>query len=195
MSPFNSLMRDTISIIKKNGQILNNIKASVQKNKIYINDGKLEIEENDIVIRILPSGIVEEYIILDIGFHKGFGSIPDNYQMTVKKKNIMEIENNKNSFNFIADNGAQVYINSEDNSVNIELDNQLFSNLISELKSIDRDLISDELKADLIKDVKELESIKNNKAKFGMKFTEFIGKTGSIIQIISPYIELLSKFI
>ena len=63
------------------------------------------------------------------------------------------------------------------------------------MDQIDENLLSKESKKDLIKDIKELEKNIDNKEKFGSKFTEFIGKTGLIINIISPYIDLLTKFL
>ncbi len=197
VSEFNRLMVDTISIIKKDGTTINDIKANVQRNKIFINDGKLPIEDGDSVARILPSGIVEEYIIKDKGFYTGMGSIPDNYQMSVEKKDSIKPEKNNSyeNFNFVANNGAKVFINSNDNSINIKSENEVFQDLLKALDQIDENLLSKESKQDLIKDIKELEKNIDNKEKFGSKFTEFIGKTGSIINIISPYIDLLTKFL
>lgn len=34
-----------------------------------------------------------------------------------------------------------------------------------------------------------------NKVKFGEVFSEFIGKAGSIMTVVSPFIELLTKFL
>lgn len=109
----------------------------MQSDLIFIVDGNLPIEDSDIAIRILPSGVVEEYIILDKGFHKGIRQIPDHYQMSVRRKGTTIPDQRNEHINFTADNGAKVFINSSDHSVNMISDINVFEDLIKELKKID----------------------------------------------------------
>lgn len=192
---FDSFMVDIISIVKKDGTTINDVKASVEKNKIFINDVKTPIEDGDIAIRLLPSGIVEEYTIIDKGFMKSMGSFPDNYQMTVKKKHNIVADKNNETYNFTANNDAKLFIHSNDNSININMGSSIFEDLIEKLNEIDETSMSTDLKNELIKDINDLEKFKDDKNKFGPKFTDFVGKTGAIINVIAPYIDLLTKFL
>gem|GEM_PF-5674032 len=87
---FNELMNDTVTLKKRNGEIIENIKASVQRDKIFIDDGKLLIEEGDKIVRVLPNGLTESYLILHTGFYDEFQGLPAHYQMKVRKESAIE---------------------------------------------------------------------------------------------------------
>lgn len=84
-SPFDDLMRDIISIVKSDGRIFENVKANVQPKLITIHDETLPLEEDDRIYRSLPNGLIEEYLVLDRGFHQKFYDIPGGYQAKVQR--------------------------------------------------------------------------------------------------------------
>ena len=45
--PLSNLLKDTVSLLKKNGEKVDNIKASVQSKKIFINRSDILIETGD----------------------------------------------------------------------------------------------------------------------------------------------------
>lgn len=97
---FDNLHRDIVTLIKENGVKYENIKANVQTNKIFINDGTLPIDEGDRFVRVLPSKLVESYIVIDRGFYSAVGGIKDHYQVKVKKEsNTSEKDNKSNTIN------------------------------------------------------------------------------------------------
>jgi len=69
----NDLMRgtDKVSLVKQNGTRIDDIEARVGKT-IYIADTSLPIEEDDRLIRALPNGLEEVYIVID----RGYTSVP-----------------------------------------------------------------------------------------------------------------------
>lgn len=84
--PLAQLMRDTLSLVKRNGVRTDGIKGSVQKNKIFINRSDIAIEKGDLLIRSMPHGGTEEYIVIEPNFRMGVGGIPATYQTEVRLK-------------------------------------------------------------------------------------------------------------
>ena len=81
-----SFMKDTVSLIKKNGKKTDGIRASVQKRKIFINHkANILIETGDLIHRKMSNGGEETYEVIDPGFYERHGGIPAHYQMDVKK--------------------------------------------------------------------------------------------------------------
>lgn len=85
-----SLMKDTVSLLKKNGEKTDGIKASVQKRKIFINRSDVLIETGDLIQRKMSNGGEETYEVIDPGFYERHGGIPAHYQMDVKKIELSE---------------------------------------------------------------------------------------------------------
>lgn len=81
--PFAQMMRDTLSLVKRNGVRTDGIKGSVQKNKIFIHESDIAIEKGDLLIRSMPHGGAEEYIVIQPNFRMGVGGIPAGYQAEV----------------------------------------------------------------------------------------------------------------
>lgn len=107
MNPFSQLMRDTISLAKANGEVVDNIQCSVQDKKIMVMDAAVDFEEGDLIFRTLPSGRFEEYQVINSKFTKGIETIPDHYTLEVRKKGVITPESKATTINnFTAVNHA-----------------------------------------------------------------------------------------
>lgn len=84
---FSSMLTDIISVIKKDGQRFENIRASVQSDKIFIMGSVPLIEAGDLINRKMSNGGSETYLVEDPGFRENLGGIPAHYQMKVRKYN------------------------------------------------------------------------------------------------------------
>ncbi|WP_444914522.1 TIR domain-containing protein [Microbulbifer sp. TRSA007] len=80
-----NMLNDNLTIMKVNGDTFENVKGSVQKNKIIIQRSDILIEASDQILRKMSNGGTEEYEVVDPGFHEGIGSIKAGYQMEVKR--------------------------------------------------------------------------------------------------------------
>ncbi len=85
-----SMLKDRVTLVKRDGRRFEKIRASVQTRKIFSADPKIPIEEGDVFERLLPSGITEQYIVTDPGFMQGMGSIRAHYQTTVQRVSAVE---------------------------------------------------------------------------------------------------------
>lgn len=81
----------------------------------------LPLQQNDHLIRALPSGLAEDYVVVDPGYHAGTSGIPSHFQAKVRRSDApvaptqSVIQNITNHFH--GDN-ARANINSIDNSTN-----------------------------------------------------------------------------
>ncbi|MDP9573878.1 UNVERIFIED_ORG: hypothetical protein J2W66_004381 [Agrobacterium larrymoorei] len=120
------LARDSVTLVKADGQVVReNIKAQVSSGLIITFEKELPIQPNDHFVRVLPSGLAEDFVVIDPGFHAGLHGIPSHYQSKVRRSDtpeapaksiIQNITNNLNGAN------PRVNINSTDNSTNLALD-------------------------------------------------------------------------
>ena len=118
--PFESLMTDTITIIKQDGSTFEGVKASVQKNKIFVQSANCLIEPRDIIQRKMSNGGEETYEVIDPGFHEQFHVIPAGYQMDVRKLGLPEARNAIQNITYnLTGQNARINQNSVDQSINI----------------------------------------------------------------------------
>jgi hypothetical protein len=192
--PVDRMLNDSVSLLKKNGERYDEIKTSVQKDKIFTNRVDIPIEEGDIFERKLPNGLVERYLILDAGYHTGFGNIKAHYQSSVRKETKIDPPSTlpQAVYNLIGPN-ARVNIHSMDASNNVVDINQgeLFNELIL---SLQKNIDNRDLKENLTRKVAELQQAQGT-ADFVVKYREFITMAANHMTIISPFIPALSQML
>ncbi|WP_057831227.1 hypothetical protein [Colwellia sp. TT2012] len=117
---FSEITNDVVNLRKCNGEIVKDIKASVQANMIFIEGSHILIETGDLIQRVMSNSGVETYEVIDPGFKEAFGSdIPAHYQIKHRNLGLPEAEKaiRQITYNFNGHN-ARVNNNSVDNSVN-----------------------------------------------------------------------------
>jgi len=60
---------DRITIERKNGDRYEDVDASVSEKLIIILKPDIPLEAGDVILRQLPSGIVERFVVIDPGFY------------------------------------------------------------------------------------------------------------------------------
>ncbi|MFW2608605.1 hypothetical protein, partial [Aliarcobacter butzleri] len=76
---FSRLLKDKLKVIKKNGEIIEQIQGSVQKNKIYIMRGDILIEKDDIIERVMSNGGIENFQVINPNFNEAQNGISSHY--------------------------------------------------------------------------------------------------------------------
>lgn len=116
---FSDMLNDNVTLLKKNGDRVEGIKASVQAKKIFINRSDILIETGDLIQRNMSNGGEETYEVIDPGFHESFHGIEAHYQMTHRKLGLPEAKAAVQSITYhISGPNARVNNHSTDNSVN-----------------------------------------------------------------------------
>jgi len=142
---FSNLLKDTVSLLKKNGERKDGIKASVQKKKVFIEGSSILIETGDLIQKKMSNGGEETYEVIDPGFYERHGGIKAHYQIDVRKLGLPEAKQAVQSITYnITGSNARINQNSIDNSVNVVNINPEVAEHISELRAeIDKLKISD----------------------------------------------------
>lgn len=114
-----SMMKDKVTLVKKDGTISReNISAVVTANKVITSTTDIQIEVGDHLLRHLPNGLVEDFIVVNPVYYNGAGSIPATYQVVVRRSG-EPAASSQTVINHFTGNNARMYMNSTDNSVNI----------------------------------------------------------------------------
>jgi predicted nucleotide-binding protein len=94
---YEAFLTDRVSLIRKNGNRIDAIPASVQGDRIFVGDTSLQMEQGDTLIRKLSNGIEEEYLILYTKYyeHKLLGYI----EIDVRKETKIQVPANTNVAN------------------------------------------------------------------------------------------------
>ncbi|MEZ8145891.1 hypothetical protein A1OW_18225 [Enterovibrio norvegicus] len=112
------LHRDTVTLLKLNGDEINNIKASVQRGMTFIKGSNILIETGDLIRREMSNGAVETYEVIDPGFHEGGSLIGAGYQIIHKNLGLPEAEKAIQNITYNLSGNSKFNNNSVDNSTN-----------------------------------------------------------------------------
>ncbi len=138
--PLRDLLTDKVSLVKIDGTVFRSqIPAHVSNGTIVILMSDLPIEPGDHLLRALPNGLVDDYVVEDSGYQSKAGGLPGHFQVKVRKSSvpatssgqtIQHITNNFNGAN------ARQNVNSVDNSVNIivELPPSTVTHLVEQVR-------------------------------------------------------------
>lgn len=186
-----SLFSDRITLVKKDGSIAKkDIHASVQREKIYTQDVKLIVERDDHILRTLPNGMVEDYIVGNAHFQSG-GSL-SHWEIHVRRSDA-PLAAPQTIINNITGHNARVNVNSTDNSNNAVSINseKLFADLAAAL----RDGIKDQSQRDrLLLAVEDLQSAQQG-GTFKESYQKFIASAAEHITVIGPFLPALSAML
>jgi len=193
---FKNFPKEKANIIKANKTIIENVEVLFTPNVALIQDVSILLEDGDIIERNLPNGLKDSYLVLDRGFTKGIGrSIPDHYQAKIQKQNSVKksIAGNSVTNNIINNYGNmdKVNLNSIDNSTNISItenENAIFHFLEETIKS---QIENNSELLNLVMDMKE----NVGKSTFAEKYNEFIQKSVNYMNILAPFIPMLSPLL
>ena len=187
---FNSLMRDKVTLIKKDGNRFENIRAFVQSDKIFTDDPAIPIEDGDVFERTLLNGIVERYTILDAGYRQGTGGIKSHYQSVVRKQTKIDLSTQSSPivYNLTGPN-VRVNIQSIDSSTNlVEVEpTELFGRIRA---AIDQSVQDGELLKKLQEKVTELEKTQGTPG-FAARYKELMALAANHMTLLAPFIPAL----
>ncbi|ALO36804.1 MAG: hypothetical protein WDA33_10385 [Alcaligenes sp.] len=117
---FDDFMTDNISVRKQNGDLLKDLKASVQRNKIFLDRSDVLIEPRDLVERRASNGAIETFEVLDPGYHEAVQGFEAHYQMSVRKLGLPEAKQRIERITYnITGHNARINNHSVDQSTNI----------------------------------------------------------------------------
>ena len=191
---FKEFMNDRVTLVKKTGQRIEDLLASVQSKLILTDNVKVPVEDGDTFERTLPSGVTESFEVLDAGFQQGFHGIPAHYQSKVQKRTakIRGSSTQHTVYNLIGPN-ARVNIQSTDSSTNVV--NVESTVLFDNLRGAIRTSISDsELSKTLMDCVEAMEAAVGTRT-FADRYKNFIALAADHISVFGPFLPALTQFL
>lgn len=189
---FDDMMRDRITVRTKDGKEYSNVAASVQHNKIITLRTDIPIGPGDEIIRPIPAGLDEIFIVEDPGFLKGSPPIPDSYQMRVRRGERNAMASQMVIYNITGAN-ARFNINSIDTSTNII--NQAPSEMFKALRDAIRwGITNSEEREKLIAQTVAMQQ-EVGRVGFAKSYAHFIELAANHMQIMAPFLPALSQLL
>lgn len=165
-----SMMTELFTFVKKDGSLTKqNVLGRFANNKIITQDVSLTVEPGDHFLRKLPNDLVEDYIVVDPGFHASAMSIPARFVCEVRRSDIPQQEK-KVVINQItahlSGSNPRLNVGSTDNSTNYSISSipqQELSNFLREVQSA-YPVLPSELQVALKEHLEALEQEKSSSA-------------------------------
>jgi len=190
---FRSISNDKVSLIKKSGEIITDIAASVQSDNIFIEGSSLPIEEGDTFSRVLPSGLTEKYIVIDSVFFESIHRVPAHYQVKVEKQTSIKKPATESIVLNSYGHNARINYCSTDNSTNV-VDSITENNVFEKLRETIEQQVTSEDKDALLSSVDQLEQTKGT-SKYNAAYKSFMQSAKDWTQILTPYLAILVAYI
>lgn len=186
-----NLMNEALVLKKQDGREMQEIRANVQRGKIFIADGTVPLEEGDTLIRQLPNGMAESYIVEDRGYYAAVGGFQAHYEAKVRREGAAPSIGGQTVWHVSGPN-ARVNINSQDSSTNTITITS--ANVIAELGKVIAWQVTGEQKDKLLAKLEEMSRARDKEAKLN-KYQEFIALAANIITIIGPFLPALTTWL
>jgi hypothetical protein len=189
------LMRDEILVVKPDGTRSDPLPANVSKDAIMFESPQVPVEDGDTIIRLLPKGAEEEYLVLDSGFQRAVLSFPDHYQTKVRKKSaVYDRPAAQTVYNVsVSGTNARFNLDSVDTSTNVVevAPEQLFD----DLKETLRDNVEDELRRRILLDKVAAMQEAQGSSLFTERYKDFISSAADYVTLLTPFITGLSQLL
>lgn len=194
VSVFHQMARDIVTVLHSDGSLVReNVRANVQAKSISIFDMSIPIEPGYIITRQVPSGIVEEFIVVDPGYSAQFHGIPAHYTIKYRRKDA--VSRPAGAVYNVTGPNARINIGSYDASRNINF----HAGSADELFSLIRAAISDGLESQeecekALEAVAEMETALGTPT-FVDRYTRFVGVVADHITLVAPFIPALTELL
>ncbi|MGO1162316.1 hypothetical protein ACTOV4_10205 [Brucella sp. C7-11G] len=203
--PFKSRQNDIVTLVKKDGNVFKeNIKCIITNGKVQVHDSRIPFENGDHLLRSLPNGLSEEYIIENAQFNSGLGPIEPFYILEVRRSDAAVAQQAsiiQNITNNLHGNNSRITIGN-DNSVNSrgEIDLVGVVSIIEQIKNL-APLLPLEMQKEVINSVGLAEKELKADQPSGSKVIEILksirtvgeGVTGNVIA--SGIVTVISNFL
>lgn len=193
MDLFNHFPSEQVALIKKDGRRFDNLKALVQSKSVYTQDPSIPIEDGDEFQRVLPSGVVERFVVIDAGFQQGgLGGILPHYQSKVRKTTAPPSNQTSVVYNLVGPN-SRVNIQSTDSSTNVvSVDASALFNSLREV--IEQSKLDTAVTMRLVESVEAMRASSGTRA-FGNSYKEFIAVAADHMGLFAPFLPALSQLL
>jgi hypothetical protein len=191
---FDDMMNDVISVLKPDGRRFDRLKSVVERDAIIFDDVNVPLEEGDHIERQLPGGRTELYEVLDSGFNRGGGGIPDFYHAKVRKTTSRLPRHGAGTTTHVTMTGPNARLNvgsvdASTNIVNAQIPHEVFQELIATLRA---QVASPKELDTLVHQVEKLEKSIGTAA-YNRAYADFVQLAANWMTIVAPFIPALTR--
>jgi hypothetical protein len=192
MISFGGLSKEEeVDLIRMNGEVHRNIKATMWGNTIHLKDTLLFIEEGDTIQRVLPNGMQEKYTIINVVYNQSYKSAPASYRLEVEKQTKLQKPAVESIVFNSSGHNTRININSTDNSTNVVAESITENNVFQKLREAIEQQVTSEEKEVILSSVDQLEQTKGT-SKYVSAYQSFIQTAKDWMTIIGPFIPMLT---
>jgi hypothetical protein len=182
---------DTVTLVKPSGDKIENIKALVQPRMIFLPDATVPVEEGDRLVRVLPNGLEERFVVEDRGYYGGMGEIEPHYQVKVSREGAGQKGRPVVNWNLSGPN-VRVNIGSEDSSVNIVTLST--AEVFGELREIVSKDVPEQDREALLAKIAEMVKSQGTPS-FLECYREFIALAANHLTVLAPVLPALAQML
>lgn len=183
---------DKISLAKSDGTLVKeNVPAIVTKGQVITWDTSLPVEVGDHLLRQLPNGFVEDFIVDDPTYYGDVGGIGAHFQIKVRKSG-RPMAPPSTIINNITGDYARVNVHSVDASKNTV--NHQESTLFRDLKTVIGEQIGDDERKTILDRLVALERAAGSPS-FKDHYQDFIASAANHMTVIAPFLPALTRML
>ena len=188
---FEGMLNDRVTLVKSDGTVAKEfVKALVQAKTIFMDDPTLPIESGDRLLRALPSGLVDEFIVEEPGFHAGLHKIKAHFQTRVRRSGAAPAQLGT-IINNISGENARVNIKSTDNSRNMVFSPENLEVFQALRKSLEiSDIVAEQ--AVVIREAIAKMEKAGSKESFKQSYVEFMSAAANHVAVFGPLVGALA---
>ena len=188
-------MNDTVTVIHKDGARHENVRASVQQNKIFIDDATLPLSTEDRIERVLPSGQVEAFRLTNVHLWSGGLSIPSYYEVDYEREDALPRRSPTTAVNVRISDSPQAHINLNSTDRSTSVINGQTEEVFSRLRALIKESLaeSDDLSL-LLQRVDDMEGARDSGG-FANAYKEFITVAADHMTVLAPLVPALTAML
>ena len=188
-------MNDTVTVIHKDGARHENVRASVQQNKIFIDDATLPLSTEDRIERVLPSGQVEVFRPTNVHLWSGGLSISSYYEVDYEREDAVQRRSPMTAVNVRISDSPQAHINLNSTDRSTSVINGQTEEVFSQLRALIEESLaeSDDLSL-LLQKVDDMERARDSGG-FANAYKEFITVAADHMTVLAPLVPALAAML
>ena len=188
------LMTDNLTLVTGSGEVVkSDIKGRITGTTLVTFDSSLSIKPGDRFLRRLPSGLQEEFIVEDPGYHSELPGMDAHFQAKIRRSDTPALTL-QTIINNIQGANARVNIHSTDASTNISHQDK-HTQTYNDLRERLTQLSVDSGTANAIRvSIDEMETA-HGTPQFKEKYLEFLSISANHIGVFGPVLATLASYI
>ena len=187
-------LTEKITLLKSDGKVYESIPAGVQSEYIFVTDVSKPIECGDKIVRFLPSGVEEIFVVTDPGYQAGIGSIEAHYQIKYDRPEKMRRSESSPQITYnVSGPNSRVNVSSVDQSTNI--DASVVTSTLDQVREVLQKEIRDKTERELLLNKLDELARTHGTGRFAESYKEFLAMAANHMAVLAPFMPALATLL